>query len=332
MKLEGERVIVTGGCGFIGSHVVDELVRAGNTVLVIDNLTTGSLDNLGQHLDGGQVEVVEADIRDADAMADLVSDAAVVLHMAVACVRSSLNEPAFVHEVNAGGTLNVCLAAQRNQVGRLVYVSSSEAYGSAQYVPMDEGHPMEPTTVYGASKLVGEFYALAMQRTHDLDVTVIRPFNSYGPREPHTGKRAEVIPKFVLRTLAGDRPVIFGSGLQTRDFTWVEDTARGIVAVCEADKLVGERINLARGQEVSIREIADKILAILGHGDRKPVFDEARPGDVDRHFADISKAQSQILWGSTVPIDEGLTRYIQWVRDSGIDVQEWLRLETTRNW
>ncbi len=332
MELMDRRVIITGGAGFIGSHVVDNLVQSGNEVVIIDNLSTGSRSNIEHHLESGTATLHEVDIVDGDAMGELVRDADLVLHMAVACVRTSLNEPEFVHESNATGTLNVCLAAQRNGVGRLVYVSSSEAYGSAQYVPMDEGHPMDPTTVYGASKLVGEVYALAMQRTHGLDVTVIRPFNSYGPREPHEGKRAEVIPKFVLRTLAGDRPVIFGSGEQTRDFTWVEDTARGIVAASSADKMVGERVNLARGEEVSIRTIARKVLDVLGHHDLEPVFDDARPGDVDRLYADTTKAQTQIGWKPEVSIDWGLRRYVDWLASTGIDPVRWLADETTRNW
>lgn len=332
MDVKDKRIIVTGGAGFIGSHVVDKLILAGSEVVVIDNLSTGSLDNLAAATATGSMRFDEADIRDAAAMSDLVRDADLVIHMAVACVRTSLNDPVFVHDVNASGTLNVCLAAQRNAVGRLVYISSSEAYGSAQYVPMDEGHPMDPTTVYGASKLVGEVYALAMQRTYGTDVTVIRPFNSYGPREPHEGKRAEVIPKFVLRTLAGGRPVIFGDGSQTRDFTWVEDTADGIIAAASSDKLLGERVNLARGQEVSIATLARKVLDVLGHPDLEPIFDDPRPGDVDRLFADTAKANSLIGWEPSCSIDEGLGRYVDWLAGQGIDPVDWLQRETTRNW
>lgn len=332
MELRDRRIVVTGGAGFIGSHVVDKLIAASNEVVVIDDLSTGSLENLAAARAAGTVCFEEADIRDAAAMAELIRGADLVLHMAVACVRTSLNDPEFVHDVNASGTLNVCLAAQRNGIERLVYVSSSEAYGSAQYVPMDEGHPMDPTTVYGASKLVGEVYALAMQRTYGTDVTVIRPFNSYGPREPHEGKRAEVIPKFVLRTLAGDRPVIFGDGSQTRDFTWVEDTAEGIIAAAASDKLVGERVNLARGQEVSIASLARKVLDVLGHPELDPVFDDPRPGDVDRLFADTTKANALIGWEPSCSIDEGLGRYVEWLSGQGVDPSDWLRRETTRNW
>ncbi len=330
------------------------LVDAGNRVLVIDDLSVGSRSNLARHLerepiglrringaDGDEVgaigvaptaELVEASITDRRAMHDLIVDADLVVHMAVACVRTSLNDPEFVHHVNATGTLNVCLAAQRNRVGRLVYVSSSEAYGSAVRVPMDEDHPTQPTTVYGASKLVGEAYALAIGRTYGTEVTVVRPFNSYGPREPHLGRRAEVIPKFVLRTMAGARPVIFGSGLQTRDFTWVEDTARGIAAACAADELVGSAVNIARGQEVSIRQLAEKVLTIFGRGGELPIFDRPRPGDVDRHFADTTRARRVLRWQATLSIDEGLRRYIDWLADQDIDLGQWLAEDERRNW
>jgi UDP-glucose 4-epimerase len=344
MKLEDRRIIVTGGAGFIGSHLVDVLVEQGNDVVVVDDLSTGSMDNLVRHLPPptaghrngkyplSTVELIEADITDAGTMHRVISDADVVIHMAVACVRTSLSEPEFVHEVNATGSLNVALAAQRNGVRRLVYVSSSEAYGSARHVPMAEDHPVEPTTVYGASKLVGEAYSHAMGHTYGMEVIVIRPFNSYGPREPHTGKRAEVIPKFVLRTMAGARPVIFGSGLQTRDFTWVEDTARGIAAASAQDALVGETVNIARGQEISIRQLAEKVLAIFGRGGELPVFDAPRPGDVDRHFADTTKADRLVGWRPTVSIDEGLRRYVDWVVDQGIKPEHWLEEDQQRNW
>ncbi len=332
MKLENKRVIVTGGAGFIGSHVVDVLVEQENQVVVIDDFSVGSIGNLSRHEGSDAVIVHTADICDRDAMDELVTDADLVLHMAVACLRTSLNEPVAVHEVNATGTLNVCLAAARNDVGRLVYVSSSEAYGSAQFVPMDENHPQDPTTVYGATKLVGEGYALAMMHTYGLETTVIRPFNSYGPREHHTGKRAEVIPKFVLRTMAGGRPVIFGDGSQTRDFTWVPDTARGIVAVCESDKLVGERVNVARGQEVSIARIARLVLDALGLPDDQPEFSDPRPGDVDRHYADTTKVEGSTGWSSLVSIEDGLRRYIEWVKCQEIDPAAWLEAEQLRNW
>ncbi len=338
MKLTNRRIIVTGGAGFIGSHVVDLLVDADNQVLVIDNLSTGSRRNLAHHLDRSagngtdrSVTLVEADITDAAAMNRLVVEADVVIHMAVACIRTSLNHPRFVHAANATGTLNVCLAAQHNHIGRFVYVSSSQAYGTARTVPMTEEHPTDPTTVYGASKLVGEAYVRAVSRTRGLPVTVVRPFNAYGPREPSLGTGAEVIPKFVLRTMAGARPVVFGSGMQTRDFAWVGDLARGIVAATASDDAVGSVVNIGRGQEVSVRQLAEKVLVIFGRGGELPIFDASRPADVDRLWADVTRANRLLGWRPTISLDEGLRRYVDWVMTE-VDAAQWLRLDQRRNW
>lgn len=338
MRVSKRRVVVTGGAGFIGSHVVDLLVDAGAQVVVVDNLTTGSRRNLARHLDvpagnamDRPVTLVEADITDAARMHELIVDVDVVIHMAVACIRTSLNQPRLVHDVNATGTLNVCLAACHNRVGRLIYVSSSEVYGSARSVPMSENHPTDPTTVYGASKLVGEAYVRSFNCTRGLPVVVVRPFSGYGPREPNRGRRAEVIPKFVLRTMAGERPIIFGSGVQTRDFTWVEDLARGIVSAALSDAALGATINVGRGQEVSIRQLAAKVLSIFGRGHEVPIFDAPRPGDVDRRLADVSRADRLLGWRPTMSIDEGLRRYIDWVSATD-DAHQWLAHDERRNW
>jgi UDP-glucose 4-epimerase len=337
MRLRNKRVVVTGGAGFIGSHVVDELVARDNQVLVIDNFLTGRWENIA-HLNGngksnGQVEVRQTDIRDLDEMTRLVAGADAVFHLAVADLRLSLNDPETVHDINATGTLRMCQASQSNGVARFVYVSSSEAYGSAAYVPMDEAHPLNPTTVYGASKAAGELYALSYWRAFGLPVVVVRPFNNYGPREPAEGYRAEVIPKFVLRTRAGLPPVIFGDGSQTRDLTWVGDCARGIVAAAECDELGGDSVNIARGREISIAELCNMVLAKLGREDLEPMYlEEGRPGDVRRHFADNSKARRLLGFTPSVDIEQGLELYIQWVGEHLNDLQKWIQQERIQNW
>ena len=333
MELRNRRIAVTGGAGFIGSHVVDQLMEADNEVIVIDDFSVGKRENIQQHEGNPRIHVHKADIRDTDAMIRLLDGADCVIHMAVACLRVSIHNPMHVHEVNATGTLNLCKAALENKVQRFVYISSSEAYGSATYVPMDEGHPLNPTTVYGASKAAGEFYALAYWRTYGLPTMVIRPFNSYGPREHSEGASAEVIPKFVMRIMAGLQPVIFGNGAQTRDFTWVEDTARGIILAAACDDLIGDHINIARGQEVSIKEICEIVLNKLGNQNIKPLFIEnGRPGDVDRHFADTSKAKQLLGYSPTVDIDRGIEQYIQWIKAQNLDLESWVAQEKVVNW
>ena len=311
MKLAGKRVVVTGGAGFIGSHVVDRLVDVGADVVVVDDLSVGSRQNLEQAEDKG-VRLVVGDIRDEEAMERVLAGASVVLHMAIDNLRASLGNPMHTHHVNATGTLVTTLAAVRSEVERFVYVSSSEAYGTARTIPMPETHPLEPTTVYGASKAAGELYAQACMRTYGLPVTVIRPFNSYGPREHAEGTSAEVIPKFVTRIRAGLPPVIFGDGGQTRDFTWVEETAAGIVAATESDKLVGDVVNIAHGQGVTIREICDLLLELLDADGVQPEFEDERPGDVRHHYADTTKAREVLGFEAKIPIRVGLERYIDW--------------------
>ena len=290
---------------------MDILVHKGNDVFVVDDFSTGSEQNICHHEGNPRVRVIRADIRNINAMFQAMQGADVVFHLAVACLRVSLYDPQSVHEVNATGTLNVCRAAFENNIQRFIYVSSSEAYGSASRVPMTEDHPLDPTTVYGASKLAGEAYVRAFWHTYRFPVIVVRPFNTYGPREHYEGASAEVIPRFVLRVMAGLPPVIFGDGEQKRDFTWVLDTAQGIVMAGECDALVGDYVNIARGEEVAIREVCDIVRDALGRRDLEPIhMPEGRPGDVYRHFADISKARQLLGFEPTIGMREGITRYI----------------------
>ena len=239
MKLEERKIAITGAAGFIGSHLADRLAPS-NELLLIDDFSIGSRENL-QQLDGSaNVRIVEADINDRAAMRELLAGIEVVFHLAISCLRTSLGQPWMSHDTNAGGTLSVCLAACEHRVERLLYVSSSEIYGSAETAPMTEEHPCRPTTVYGASKLAGELYASSCMRSYGLPVSIVRPFNTYGPREPYEGARAEVIPRFLLQLEAGRSPVIYGDGSQTRDFTFIDDTVTGLVLAGECDALVGD--------------------------------------------------------------------------------------------
>lgn len=323
-------MVVTGGAGFIGSHVVDRLTRLGAEVLAIDDLSVGSEENLASATAAG-ARLVVGDVRDAELVKRELAGAAAVIHMACANLRSSLGDPRRAHDINATGTLTTALAAVHHGIERFVYVSSSEVYGSAVTLPMAEDHPLLPTTIYGASKAAGELYAHACMRRYGLPASVVRPFNSYGPREHATGDSAEVIPKFVLRIMTGLPPVVFGDGTQTRDFTWVGDTAAGIVAAAECDALIGEAVNVALGKAVSVGKIADHLLDILHAGDLAPELSDPRPGDVVRHWADTTKARDLLGFESEVAIREGLERYVDWLQ-ANMDPELLAHAETVRNW
>jgi UDP-glucose 4-epimerase len=317
MQLAGKKILVTGAAGFIGSHLCDRLAAQGELVLV-DDFSIGPRENLAQLERLSNVRIVEADVRDRERMHGLLEGIDVVFHLAISCLRTSLALPELSHEINAGGTLSVCLAARDREVERFVYVSSSEVYGTARSVPMAETHPLEPTTVYGASKLAGELYALACFRTWGMPVVVVRPFNTYGPREPWQGARAEVIPRFLLRLEAGRAPVVYGDGCQTRDFTYVEDTVAGLVAAAGCDALVGDVVNVAHGREVSILRIAELLGRLCPRGAGAVEHQARRPGDVERHYADVGRARQLLGYAPRVELEDGLARTVEWFRANGI--------------
>ena len=326
---EARRVLVTGGAGFIGSELVRGLAAAGHPVRVVDNLINGRRENL----EGveGDVELIVADIRERPGLPALMRGVEVVFHLACLGVRHSIREPAESHDVNATATLSLLSAARAADVGRFVYVSSSEVYGTARHAPMTEEHPTFPTTVYGASKLAGECYARAFFETYGYPAVVIRPFNTYGPRCHHEGDSGEVIPKFLLRGMAGLPLVVFGDGTQTRDFTHVGDTAGGILRAGFTDGILGETINLGSGKEIAIRDLARKVGEVL----ERPVettFDAPRPGDVLRLCADASRARRLLGFRPEVTLERGLASLLEWYRGLGVSPETLLEREVVHAW
>lgn len=328
MKIEGKHVLITGGAGFIGSHLVEEMART-NEVTVLDDFSAGSEENLRDVHDA--VRVVRADIRDRDSVTAAVHQAEVIFHLAVVCLRVSIADPMQSHLVNDLGTLHLLLKGMESPVERFVYVSSSEVYGDAITIPIGEDHPLRPSTPYAASKLAGEAYALAFFRTYGLPVVVVRPFNAYGPRAHLEGASGEVIPKFVARAMAGRSLVIFGDGEQTRDYTWVKDTVRGIRLAAECDALVGDCVNIARGEAVSINRIAQIVQTLLGTN-LEVQYWASRPGDLRCQQAGVSKSRERLGFTPSVDIEEGLARYIAWVRTLPGAPASWLEREEVLNW
>jgi len=328
---EPGRALVTGGAGFIGSELVTQLVAGGWDVLVLDNLATGrweNLDGLGLTADAK----ITGDVRDARLLARFTAGVETVFHLACRGVRFSLHSPRETHEVNATGTLAVLEAARSAATRRFVYVSSSEVYGATGERTMREDGPTFPTTAYGASKLAGEAYARAYHHSCGMPVSIVRPFNSFGPRSHHEGDAGEVIPKFVLRALAGRALTIFGDGEQTRDFCYVSDTARGIALAATVDEALGQTINLGSGSELSIRDLAQAVLAAVGNERASLRFDVGRPGDLQRLRAATEKAERLLGFRPAVTFNDGLARLIAWYgRDSGL-AETLLREEIVRNW
>jgi UDP-glucose 4-epimerase len=309
-----ERILVTGGAGFIGSHVVDALVARGRKVTVLDDFTTGDRANLAEAARRGDVDVVQGSVLDDGARSKAIAGCGAVFHLAVQCVRRSLGQPLDNHAVNATGTLRTLEAARRARIRRFVYVSSSEVYGNCGAGPLSEHTRPLPVTVYGAAKLAGEHYALAYRQTYGLPAVVVRPFNAYGPREHERGDLAEVIPRFVIRALNGMRPVIFGDGKQGRDFTYVTETAEGIVAAADCDAMVGGVANIAFGRMIAVGEVAAAVARACGRPELTPEYLEARPGDVAALWADTAHARSLFGFSAKIAFEDGLQRYVQWFR------------------
>src|SRR4051794_13838192 len=314
--LDGARVLVTGGAGFIGSHLVEELLlrRGAAGVRVLDNLRNGTLENLAEVAEDPRLDVEVGDICDEDTVKRSLDGVDVVFHLACLGVRHSLHDPFENHRVNAEGTLLLLERARAAGTARFVHVSTSEVFGTAQYAPMDERHPTWPETVYGGSKLAGEAYARAAFRTHGMPTVVARPFNTYGRRSHFEGDSGEVIPRTIVRALCGLPPLVFGDGEQTRDFTHVTDTARGLAMLGEADAAVGETVNLGSGSEVTINRLCEIVTTAVGHPELTPTHLEPRPGDVRRLLVDSTVMEQLTGFRPQMPFDEGVADLVQWFR------------------
>lgn len=326
------RALVTGGAGFIGSHLVDALTAAGCRVTVLDNFRNGRRENLAAAAGTGRLEVVEGDITDPAVCARAVRGIDAVFHLACLGVRHSLHHPVENHQVNALGTLNLLEAVRSASIGRFLYVSSSEVYGAALEFPLTERAATWPTTVYGASKLAGEHYAAAYHRCHGLPVVRVRPFNNYGPRAHFEGDSGEVIPRFILRALAGEPPVIFGDGSHTRDFLYVKDCAEALVGIAECDALVGDLVNLGYGEEMRIDALAGLVLAAVGRSDLKPKHEAERPGDVPRLWVDSKKLRKATGFVPRTKPAAGLAATVAYYRDVYAADPACLAQIQTRNW
>jgi UDP-glucose 4-epimerase len=329
---DGKRVLVTGGAGFIGSHLVDLLAGQGCEVTVLDDFSTGSPRNLADAASSGRVRIVTGSVLEADTVAAAMEGCDLVYHLAVQCLRRSLGDPRRNHEVNATGTVIVLEAARELGIARFVYCSSSEVYGNASDGLLNEGATTcRPVTVYGAAKLAGELYTDAYRQTFGLPTVIVRPFNAYGPRAHERGDLAEVIPRFVIRALNGRPPAIFGDGSNGRDFTYVTEVARGLALAGASGRAIGHTINIAYGRLVTVREAAEAVLAACGRNDMTIAYHPARPGDVHRLHADTRRAAELLGYRPQIGFADGLRRYLEWFRARHPDPSSLIE-DQVKNW
>jgi nucleoside-diphosphate-sugar epimerase len=305
------KYLVTGGAGFIGSHLSEELVRRGHTVRVADNLITGKRSNLA-HVPG--VELLEGDLADESVARRAVDGMDYVLHQAaIPSVPRSVKDPIASNRANVDATLNVLVAARDAGVKRLVFAGSSSAYGDTPTLPKREDMPDKPLSPYALQKVVGEQYLQMFARLYGLETVSVRYFNVFGPRQDPSSPYSGVISVFATALLEHRSPTIYGNGEQTRDFTYVANVVDGVLRACEADGASGEVINVATGGRISLNQLFATMRDLIG-SDVKPTYVESRAGDVRDSQADITKARRILGYEPTVSFEQGLARTIAWYR------------------
>jgi nucleoside-diphosphate-sugar epimerase len=302
--------IVTGGAGFIGSHIAERLLKDGHAVRIIDNLATGSRANLDRLQ--GDVTFHQVSITDLDALHPIFAGVDTVFHQAaLPSVPRSIDDPLTTHEYDATGTLKVLIAAHDARVRRVVYAGSSSAYGDVAGDFKTEDMPPRPLSPYGVAKLTGEFYCQSFYHVYGLETVCLRYFNVFGPHQDPTSHYAAVIPLFISSILDGRPPLIHGDGEQSRDFTFIDNVVHGNLLASTAARAPGEMMNLATGGRVTLLDLVTKINGVLGT-DLQALHGPARSGDIKHSRAGIGKAADLLGYEPVVSFDEGLTRTIRW--------------------
>ena len=313
-SLHGKSVLVTGGAGFIGSHLVDRLLaESPSRVTVVDNLFLGREENLAPARERfGGLQLYREDATDSEALARIIAteQVEVVFNLAVIPLPASLLRPQWSIEQNVALATVPCELLREERFATLIHFSSSEAYGSASYVPMDEAHPSVPSTPYAASKIAADHVVLSYVHTYGLDAGILRPFNNFGPRQ-NAGTYAGIIPIVVQRALAGEPVTIFGDGEQTRDFVFVRDTVEAAVGSYCEPRTRGRIMNVASGREVSVNELVRELLELLG-SDVNVEHIAPRLGDVRRHAGDIGLARELIGFEPRTSLHDGLAATVAW--------------------
>ncbi len=309
------KYLVTGGAGFIGSHLARELVRLEHEVVVLDNLSTGKMENIQDFLE--KIRFVKGSITDLDTVMDCCQGVDCVFHQAaLPSVPRSVQDPIKSDEHNIGGTLRVFWAAHQSGVRRVVYAASSSIYGNTKELPKHEGMQPNPMSPYAVNKRVSELYGSVFNNLYGLSTVGLRYFNVFGPRQDPESQYAAVVPKFITLFIDKKAPVIHGDGLQSRDFTYIDNVVEANLAACSAREEAGGRsYNIALGGRITVLDLCLKIRDQLG-SDIEPVHEETRAGDVRHSQADVSLAREYLGYQGKVDLDEGLRRTVQWYVDN----------------
>lgn len=305
------RYLVTGGAGFIGSNIVEEILRRGHNVRVLDNFSTGRRVNIASF--SSDIELIEGDIRSLSTVYRAVDEVDFIIHQAaLPSVPRSIADPITSNEVNITGTLNVLIAARDRGVRRVVFASSSSVYGNDPRLPKHEDMRPRPMSPYAISKLAGEVYCAVFDQLYDLETVILRYFNIFGPRQDPSSQYSAVMPKFISAMAKNRRVTIYGDGQQSRDFTYVENVVQANLKACEMENLPEERIfNCACGNRISVLDMVLMLNRIM-EKDLNPIFADPRPGDVRNSFADISRAVNFIEYTPSIKFEEGLKRTVEW--------------------
>lgn len=307
------KYLVTGGAGFIGSHIAGELARKGHPVRIIDNFSTGKRESISSFLD--EIELVEADIREFKACRKVVEGMDFVLHQAaLTSVPFSIEDPLLTNEANITGTLNLLLASRDAKVRRLVFASSAAVYGDDSRLPKTENMEGLPISPYALSKRVGEMYCQLFSQLYGLSTVCLRYFNIFGPRQDPFSQYASVIPNFIGKMLKEEKPSVFGDGEQSRDFLYVSNVVEANILASRASEVSGEVFNIAGGEKTTVNSLVKELNELLGK-EIKPAYDNPRSGDIKHSYADISKARKMLKYEPTVSFSDGLNETVRWYRE-----------------
>lgn len=306
--------LVTGGAGFIGSHIAEALVKRGDRVRVLDNLITGRRENLSTIAD--KIEFIEGDICDYATTLRAAEGARVIFHQAaVPSVPRSVAEPALNHGINVNGTFNVLMAAREAGARRVVYAASSSAYGDTETLPKHEEMPPSPLSPYAAAKLFGEYYCQVFTRVYGFETVSLRYFNVFGPRQDPSSPYSGVISKFITTLLEGKTPVIYGDGEQSRDFTYIDNVVDANLRAAESGEAIGQVINLGIGERVTINQLLAELQKIIG-SNLPAHYEETRAGDIRHSLAAISRAKDLLGYRPLIGLAEGLRRTVEWYQEN----------------